>query len=489
MVAAVRGTLRFRGSLLRTPSSSVQTPVRTSGRSDPPDIRMLRSSGHPDAPASSLHPDICPLAFHFPDVPPAFRTFHPHLGFRTRFPDSSNEPQTSRSSSQHSPSSLLFPLLHSPDLATVTTSDPFLSSAPDVRPGPPEPPYTQPPGYGLLPTSALAPLSLLHPVVRIPSSDFRASDSVPRVPDIGLAPPDSRNFRTTSGCPSPRSSGRPTSLGHSPGSSAPHPLRLRSGPVPCPYSRTQARFSVLRDLRNLRTIIPSAPLELTSRSHVTSVTRHVHIKDVTPGQVILSLFSKDLPSAQIVILRIFLLPRPLFTELPPVVALTAAKLTASQHHMKNVKSGTSLLSCVHLTRSSRKSGGCAVTAVQKTFSLIPAEVRRIKEADAAKEPECHADARTTQGCQAKTIISMCLLGMVSTIAAIFDGDQEEIVSTENATVELGFGPRVDCCTIFYNNLAQVEQNLCMGAELHINSNLRQDTNITTNLPQFTINLR
>ncbi|KAF8166285.1 hypothetical protein K438DRAFT_1857395 [Mycena galopus ATCC 62051] len=107
--------------------------------------------------------------------------------------------------------------------------------------------------YGLcIVTSALAPLSLLHPVVRIPDSDFRASDSVPRIPDIGLAPPDFRNFRTTSGCPPPHSSGRPTSLGHSPGSSAPHPPRLWSGPVSCPYSRTRAGCSVLRDLRNLR---------------------------------------------------------------------------------------------------------------------------------------------------------------------------------------------------------------------------------------------
>ncbi|KAF8173854.1 hypothetical protein K438DRAFT_1850149 [Mycena galopus ATCC 62051] len=104
--------------------------------------------------------------------------------------------------------------------------------------------------YGLcIVTSALAPLSLPHPVVRIPDSDFRASDSVPRVPDIGLAPPDFRNFRTTSGCPPPRSSGRPTSLGHSPGSSDPHPPRLWSGPVSCPYSRTRAGCSILRDLR------------------------------------------------------------------------------------------------------------------------------------------------------------------------------------------------------------------------------------------------
>ncbi|KAF8144727.1 hypothetical protein K438DRAFT_1992551 [Mycena galopus ATCC 62051] len=277
-----------------------------------PDIRTLRPSGHPDAPASSLHPDICPLASHLPDVPPAFRTFHPsdlpnfrlpdpdpHLGFRTRFPDPSNEPRTSRSSSQHFPSSLLFPPPHSPDLATVTPSDPSLSSAPDVRPGPPDlrnlrtpglpdvaycrtgscqilwplhstsalAPLSLPcpllrsgrttrtsgtPGTSVRPglpdvaycrtgsrqilwplhsTSALAPLSLPHPVVRTPSSDLRASDSVPRVPDIGLAPPDPRNLRTTSGRPSPRSSGRPTSLGHSPGSSP--PVLRTSGPDLC----------------------------------------------------------------------------------------------------------------------------------------------------------------------------------------------------------------------------------------------------------------
>ncbi|KAF8182787.1 hypothetical protein K438DRAFT_1975427 [Mycena galopus ATCC 62051] len=266
-----------------------------------PDIRTLRSPGRPDAPIlrtsgrSSIVRTICPLAFHLPDVPPAFRTFQsvgpsnfrlpdpdPHLGFRTRFPDPSNEPRTSRSSSQHFPSSLLFPPPHSPDLATVTPSDPSLSSAPDARPGPPDlrnlrapglPDYIRsrpsPPSASSPPlrtydpdlrnlrnlrtpglpdvaycrtgscqilwplhsTSALAPLSLPHPVVRTPSSDLRASDSVPRAPYIGLAPPDPRNLRTTSGRPSPRSSGRPTSLGHSPGSSA--PVLRTSGPDPC----------------------------------------------------------------------------------------------------------------------------------------------------------------------------------------------------------------------------------------------------------------
>ncbi|KAF8180449.1 hypothetical protein K438DRAFT_1768356 [Mycena galopus ATCC 62051] len=77
------------------------------------------------------------------------------------------------------------------------------------------------------------------------------------------------------------------------------------------------------------------------------------------------------------------------------IKMVAAKLTASQHRMTNVKSGTSLLSHVHLTRSSRNSSSCAVTAVQKTFSLTSAEIQRIKEADAAKEVERHTDARTT----------------------------------------------------------------------------------------------
>ncbi|KAF8163887.1 hypothetical protein K438DRAFT_1775793 [Mycena galopus ATCC 62051] len=67
---------------------------------------------------------------------------------------------------------------------------------------------------------------------------------------------------------------------------------------------------------------------------------------------------------------------------------------------------------------------------------------------------------TPEGRHTKTIISMRLLGMVYNaiyLGAIFDGDEEEIESTENAAVELGFGPRVDCTT-FYNNLAQIEQN-------------------------------
>ncbi|KAF8188229.1 hypothetical protein K438DRAFT_1972414 [Mycena galopus ATCC 62051] len=207
----MRGTLRFRGSLLRTPSSSVQTPVRTSGRSDPPDVRTLRSSGHPDAPIlrtsgrssivtspghlslgiplsgrSSGLPDIPsvgPFNFRLPDL-------DPHLRFRTRFPDPSNEPRTSRSSSQHSPSSLLFPLLHSPDLATVTPSDPFLSSAPDVRPGPPEPPeppYTQPPG--LHPLSPLSPSRILSSGFRPPTSEPRTPCPVFRTSDLRLRTP------------------------------------------------------------------------------------------------------------------------------------------------------------------------------------------------------------------------------------------------------------------------------------------------------------
>ncbi|KAF8163879.1 hypothetical protein K438DRAFT_1775788 [Mycena galopus ATCC 62051] len=139
--------------------------------------------------------------------------------------------------------------------------------------------------------------------------------------------------------------------------------------------------------------------------------------------------------------------------------MVAAKLTPSQHCMTNVKSGTSLLSRVHLTRSSRKSGRCGVTAVQKTFSLTPAEVRRIEEADAAKEAERHADHYFNVS-----------IGSYNTIylAAIFNGDKEEIESIGNAAVELGFGKRVDCCTIFYNNLAQIEQNQSTKTDLHNN---------------------
>ncbi|KAF8175701.1 hypothetical protein K438DRAFT_1979591 [Mycena galopus ATCC 62051] len=77
---------------------------------------------------------------------------------------------------------------------------------PDIEPGPPEPV-----------TSALAPLSLPHPVVWIPSSDFRAPDSVPRVPDIGSAPLDDLQSSL------PHLLGQPTSLGHSPASSTLHP--------------------------------------------------------------------------------------------------------------------------------------------------------------------------------------------------------------------------------------------------------------------------
>ncbi|KAF8124405.1 hypothetical protein K438DRAFT_1791677 [Mycena galopus ATCC 62051] len=331
------GTLRFRGSLLRTPSSSVQTPVRTSGRSDPPDVRTLRSPGHPDAPIlrtsgrssivtspghlslgiplsgrSSGLPDIPsvgPFNFRLPDL-------DPHLRFRTRFPDPSNEPRTSRSSSQHSPSSLLFPLLHSPDLATVTPSDPFLSSAPDVRPGPPDLRNLHTSGLSdvaycrtgscqiLWPshsTSALTPLSLPYPIVRFPSSDFRAPDSVPvfRTSDPRLR---------TSG-----TSGRPPVVPSSFIGSTYFPrafLRLlrpsSSGflapdPDPCPSLFSDPDCcSVLRDFRNLRTV-PGLVL---------SVPR----VDRPPPWVILSLFSKDPPSAQIVILRILLLPRPLFIE-------------------------------------------------------------------------------------------------------------------------------------------------------------------------------
>ncbi|KAF8179785.1 hypothetical protein K438DRAFT_1977146 [Mycena galopus ATCC 62051] len=73
--------------------------------------------------------------------------------------------------------------------------------------------------------------------------------------------------------------------------------------------------------------------------------------------------------------------------------MVAAKLTASQRRATNVKSGTSLSSRIHLTRSSRKSGG---RPSQKTLTLSPAEVRRIKEADTAKEAERRAGLNDAQ---------------------------------------------------------------------------------------------
>ncbi|KAF8162071.1 hypothetical protein K438DRAFT_1776142 [Mycena galopus ATCC 62051] len=130
------------------------------------------------------------------------------------------------------------------------------------------------------------------------------------------------------------------------------------------------------------------------------------------------------------------------------IKMVAAKLTAYQHRVTNVKTGTSLLSPVRLTRSSRS---CAVTAVQKTFSLIPAEVRGIKEADTAKEAECHARYEITL---LKRLSMRALLKDVyyfnvsigdgsyhtTYLAAILDGHKEEIESIEKAAVELGFGP-------------------------------------------------
>ncbi|KAF8146778.1 hypothetical protein K438DRAFT_1780615 [Mycena galopus ATCC 62051] len=173
------------------------------------------------------------------------------------------------------------------------------------------------------------------------------------------------------------------------------------------------------------------------------------------------------------------------------IKMVAAKLIPSQHRLTNVKSGPSLLSRVHLTRtrSSRKSGSCAVTAVQKTFSLTPAEVRRIKEADAAKQAECHADhyfsASIRDGISYNTIY----------LAAILDGHKEEIESIEKAAVELGFGPGVDCTVPpstttwhrlsridLHNNLVQAARILTTQFRLIVAFNLRQDTKITTNPP-------
>ncbi|KAF8185760.1 hypothetical protein K438DRAFT_1973600 [Mycena galopus ATCC 62051] len=157
------------------------------------------------------------------------------IRIRTSGSGSSDEPRTSRSSSKHSPLSLLLPPPPSPDLPTVTMSDPLPSSAPGIWPGCPEPV-----------TSALAPLSLPYPVVRIPSSDFRAPDS--QTPRPVFQTPDP--FLQTSG-----TSGRPLVVPSSfigltnfsraftcllcPPPSGLRPPCLGSGPVSCPYSRTR----------------------------------------------------------------------------------------------------------------------------------------------------------------------------------------------------------------------------------------------------------
>ncbi|KAF8136881.1 hypothetical protein K438DRAFT_1996840 [Mycena galopus ATCC 62051] len=73
--------------------------------------------------------------------------------------------------------------------------------------------------------------------------------------------------------------------------------------------------------------------------------------------------------------------------------MVAAKLTVSQRRATNVKSATSLSSRIHITRSSRKPGG---RAAQKTLCLTPAEVRRMKEDQAAKEAERRADLTDEQ---------------------------------------------------------------------------------------------
>ncbi|KAF8180474.1 hypothetical protein K438DRAFT_1768379 [Mycena galopus ATCC 62051] len=152
------------------------------------------------------------------------------------------------------------------------------------------------------------------------------------------------------------------------------------------------------------------------------------------------------------------------------IKMVAAKLTASQHRVTNVKTGTSLLSPVRLTRSSRKSGSCAVTAVQKTFSLTLAEVRRIKKADTAKEAECHARCEHYSRRSNKDHYFNVSIGDGSYnsiyLASFFDGDKEEIESIENAAIKLGLGP---------------------GVDFHMR--LRQDTKITTNLPRGPTDLR
>ncbi|KAF8210759.1 hypothetical protein K438DRAFT_1958980 [Mycena galopus ATCC 62051] len=183
----------------------------------------LATSGCSGPPASSPRPDVLPLASHFPDslppryptpldVPPAlpdvpslgplnFRLpdLDLHLGVWTRFPGSSDKPQTSCSSSQQSPLSLLLPPPPSPNLAAVTTSDPLpSSSAPDIQPGPPEPVHIWSLRCGLLcigssqilwpsySTSALTPLTLPYPILRVPSPALRISDmsSILWTPDL-----------------------------------------------------------------------------------------------------------------------------------------------------------------------------------------------------------------------------------------------------------------------------------------------------------------
>ncbi|KAF8182762.1 hypothetical protein K438DRAFT_1767198 [Mycena galopus ATCC 62051] len=453
--APVRGTLRFCGSLLRTPSSSVQAPVRTSGRSDPSDVRTLRSSGHPDvrpsghpdAPASSLHPDICPLAFHLPDVPPAFRTFHPSdlptSDFRIQIRTSGSGPGsrilptslghlTRQVSTSRRPSSSLLLILptsprsprrippspplrtYDPDLRTSGTSvrpasrmwptavqararycglcivhplsplspSRVLSSAPDVRPGPPEPP--EPPYapasrmwptavqararyYGLCivhPLSPLSPSRILSSVLRPPTSEPRTPCPVFRTSDLHLRTPG------TSGRPPVvpllvhRVDQPPSGIRPAP---PPRPPHLRSGPVPRPYLRTRAGFSVLRDLRNLRTT--SGRLSPRSSSRPTSLPGIPQYSVYFVGTyllVILSLFSKDPPSAQIVILRILLLPRPLFTEPSQLLPLQLPE------HIRSFLGGaTDMMSLLRAAgRHSAKPFGCtnkAGTAQEKTL--------------------------------------------------------------------------------------------------------------------------
>ncbi|KAF8218095.1 hypothetical protein K438DRAFT_1796295 [Mycena galopus ATCC 62051] len=106
----------------------------------------------------------------------------------------------------------------------------------------------------------------------IPSSNFRAPDSVPRVPDIGSAPPDFRNFRTTSGCPLlvHQVSQLPSGVCPAPPASILRPPCPWSGPVSCPYSRT-------------RTGVPSSETSGTSGRCPVLSSQFLESTDLSPG--------------------------------------------------------------------------------------------------------------------------------------------------------------------------------------------------------------
>ncbi|KAF8162053.1 hypothetical protein K438DRAFT_1776129 [Mycena galopus ATCC 62051] len=107
------------------------------------------------------------------------------------------------------------------------------------------------------------------------------------------------------------------------------------------------------------------------------------------------------------------------------IKMVAAKLTAYQHRVTNL--------CSHCSAQN-----------------LPAEVQRIKEADTAKEAECHARCEHYSRMSNKDHYFNVSIGdgsyNIIYLAAILDGHKEEIESIEKAAVELGFGTRVDCIT-------------------------------------------